>query len=87
MLTIDELTHCLFKVMNGSSSPGIDGFTVNYLRSFWEDLKVLTTNALNASFGNSLSTTLRKAVIKLLRKGTKDPTIAGNYHPISLYLL
>ena len=25
-----------------------------------------------------------KATVKLLRKGTKDPTIAGNYRPISL---
>ena len=28
MLTTDELTHCLFKVMKGASSPGWDGFTV-----------------------------------------------------------
>ena len=27
---------------------------------------------------------MRKAVIKLLRKGTKDPTLTGNYRPISL---
>ena len=66
MLTTDELTHCLFKVMKGASSPGLDGFTVNHLRVFWEDLKVLTTNALNASFGNTLTTTLKKAIIKLL---------------------
>ena len=84
MLTTEELTHCLFKVMKGASSPGLDGFTVNHLRVFWEDLKVLTTNALNASFGNMLTPTLRKATVKLLRKGTKDPTIAGNYRPISL---
>ena len=53
MLTTTELTNCLFKVMKGSSSPGTDGFTVNYLRVFWEDLKTLTTNALNASFGKT----------------------------------
>ena len=84
MLTTEELTHCLFNVMNGASSPGLDGFTVNYLRIFWEDLKTLTKNALNSSFGNTLTPTLKKAIIKLLRKGTKDPTIAGNYRPISL---
>ena len=84
MLTTDELTHCLFKIMKGASSPGLDGFTVNHIRVFWEDLKILTTNALNASFGNTLTPTLRKAIVKLLRKGTKDPTLAGNYRPISL---
>ena len=84
MLTTNELTNCLFKIMNGSSSPGIDGFTVNYLWVFWKDLKTLNTNALNTSFGNSLTTSLKKAIVKLLRKGTKDPTLAGNYRPISL---
>ena len=84
MLTTKELTRCLFKIMKGASSPGIDGFTVNYLRVFWPDLRLLTTNALNASFGSTLTTSLRKAIVKLLRKGTKDPTLAGNYRPISL---
>ena len=43
-----------------------------------------TTGALNSSFGNTLTPTLRKSIVKLLRKGNKDPTIAGNYRPISL---
>ena len=84
MLSTKELTHCLFNVMNGASSPGLDGFTVNHLRVFWDDLKTLTTNALNSSFGTTLTPTLKKAIVKLLRKGTKDPTISGNYRPISL---
>ena len=84
MLTTDELTKCLFKSMKGASSPGIDGFTVNHLRCFWTELKTITTEALNASFGNTLTTSLRKAIVKLLRKGTKDPTLPGNYRPISI---
>ena len=84
MLTTQELTRCLFKVMKGSASPGCDGFTVNHLRVFWDDLKHLTTDALNCSFGNTLTSSLRKAIVKLLRKGTKDPTLPGNYRPISL---
>ena len=83
-LTIEELTTALFKHMKGSSSPGIDGFTVNHLRSLWHDLGHLTKDALNSSFGNKMTHTLRSAVIKLLRKGTKDPTLIGNYRPISL---
>jgi hypothetical protein len=27
---------------------------------------------------------LKTAIVRLLRKGIKDPTIAGNYRPISL---
>ena len=61
MLSTKELTHCLFNVMNGASSPGLDGFTVNHLRVFWDDLKTLTTNALNSSFGTTLTPTLKKS--------------------------
>ena len=84
LLTIEEMTNCLFNHMKGGSSPGIDGFTVNHLRTFWHELKHITRDALNCSFGCQLTQSLRKAVIKLLRKGTKDPTLTGNYRPISL---
>ena len=80
----NELHDALFNHMNGSSSPGPDGFTVNWLRVFWPDLKDLTRNALNSSFGKGLTKTLRTAIIKILRKGDKDPMEASNYRPISL---
>ena len=47
-------------------------------------LKDLTRNALNSSFGKGLTKTLRTAIIKILRKGDKDPMEASNYRPISL---
>ena len=31
----EELKHCLFNKMKGSSAPGIDGFTASWLRQFW----------------------------------------------------
>ena len=61
-----ELHDALFNHMNGSSSPGPDGFTVNWLRAFWADLKHLTHNALNSSFGKGLTKTLRTAIITRL---------------------
>ena len=70
--------------MNGCSSPGMDGFMVNYLRAFWPDLKFITLTALNAIQEEGLSQTLRGAILKLLRKGEKDPLEIGNYRPISL---
>ena len=39
----------------------------------------LTRDALNDSFGIELTNSLRLAIIKLLRKGIKDPTIPGKY--------
>ena len=67
-LTDDELHSALFEHMNGSSSPGVDGSTVNHLRVFWPDMKDLTCDALNASIGK-LTRVLNSAIIKLLRKG------------------
>ena len=50
LLTTSELTHALFKVMKDDSSPGIDGFTVNYLRVFWTDIKTIVKNVLKSTF-------------------------------------
>ena len=58
LLTMDELTTALFKHMKRTSSPGIDGFTVNHLRTLCHDLSHLTKDALNSSFGNRLTNTL-----------------------------
>merc|ERR1712240_474011 len=73
------------KKMKGSSAPGIDGFTVNWLRKFWSSLKLVTSNAINECYSEgSLTSSLKTGIIRLLRKGQKDPTLAGNYRPISL---
>ena len=69
--------------MKGSSSPGPDGITVNWLRQFWPEMNDLTRETLNSST-TGLTRTLRLAIIKILRKGTKDPTEATSYRPISL---
>jgi hypothetical protein len=84
-LTKVELKDALFNKMHGNSAPGLDGFTVNWLRTFWQDLVEITLNALNECFtNNGLTGLLKTANVRLLRKGVKDPTIAGNYRPISL---
>ena len=84
-LTKSELTDALFNKMHGNSAPGLDGFTVNWLRIFWQDLGTISMNALNDCFDNGgLTGLLKTAIVRLLRKGIKDPTIAGNYRPISL---
>ena len=71
--------------MKGSSAPGIDGFTMNWLRKFWSSLKLITFNAINECYRDgSLTSSLKTGIIRLLRKGQKDPTLTGNYRPISL---
>ena len=83
-LTMKEIEAVLFLHMNGYSSPGIDGFTVNYIRAFWQCLKHVTKDALNSVQTDGLSQTRRNAILKLLRKGNKDQLDIGNYRPISL---
>ena len=84
-LSKKELHDALFLKMHGNSAPGLDGFTDNWLRTFWPELADITRNALNDCFENNrLTGLLKTAVVRLLRKGTKDPTLAGNYRPISL---
>jgi hypothetical protein len=72
-LTLEEMEDALFNHMNGNSSPGIDGFTVNYLRVFWNSMKFVVRDSLNSIQTDGLSQTLRTAILKLLRKGDKDP--------------
>ena len=81
-MTEDELTETLNKFMKGASAPGVDGFTVNWLREFWPDLRKLVTNTLNEMYGEELlSSMCREAIIRMLRKNQLLP---GNYRPISL---
>ena len=82
--SMEELEFALFHKMKGLSSAGLYGFTVNHLRNFWYDLKAVTKDGINCMFWDKLTSTLRTAAVKLLRKGLKDPTLTGNYRPISL---
>ena len=85
LMSETELTDTLTKFMKGASAPGVDGFTVNWLQEFWPDLRKLVTNALNEMYGEELlSSMCREAIIRLLRKGDKNPLLPGNYRPISL---
>ena len=80
-----ELTETLMKSMNGASAPGIDGFTVGWLRQFWPMLRHLVRMALNEMYDEAaMSEMCRLAIIRLLRKGDKSPLLPGNYRPISL---
>ena len=80
-----ELTDTLMNSMNGASAPGVDGFTVAWLRQFWPHLRTLVRMALNEMYDETaMSNMCKLAIIRLLRKGEKSPLLPGNYRPISL---
>ena len=81
----DELSKALMNDMKPNSAPGIDGFTVKFIKAFWDSLKPLLREAVNSmNSKGTMSSTLRIAIIKLLLKSGKDPTSPGSFRPISL---
>ena len=83
-LTVNELGLVL-KKMKPNKTPGMDGFTAEFFKVFWRQLKYHIVNAINCSFvkGN-LSETLRQCVITCLPKSNKDRSLIKNWRPISL---
>ena len=73
-LSKKELHTALFFKMHSNSAPGLDGFIVNWLRTFWPELADIRQNAINDCFEDNRVTGLPKtAVVRILRK--EEPKI------------
>ena len=84
LLTLSELTSYLKKTKN-NVSPGSSGFTNEFFKFFWIDLKVFVTNSVNYSYEiGMLSVTQRLGIITLIPKGDKDKTFLKNWRPLTL---
>ena len=84
LITSDELTKYLKKTKN-NVSPGSSGFTNEFFKFFWLDLKIFVTNSINCSYERGmLSVTQRLGIITLIPKGDKDKTFLKNWRPITL---
>ena len=84
-LTELELEESLLNDMKPNSAPGIDGFTVKFLKTFWQSLAPLITKAINhMKVKGKLSITLRTTIMWLLQKGNKDPTNPNYFRPKGL---
>jgi hypothetical protein len=70
--------------MKLSKSPGLDGLSVEFYRTFWYKLKYFLIKAYNKSYNENLLTySQRSSVLALLfKKG--DPLLLDNFRPISL---
>jgi len=83
-LLIDEISQVI-KNMKNNKSPGMDGFTVEFLKFFWENIKYFLLRSLNyAYFNGHMTEALKMGVITLLPKGNKDRKLLSNWRPISL---
>jgi hypothetical protein len=71
--------------MKNNKSPGSDGFTSEFLKFFWKDLKVFVIVSLNYGYSlGSLSDTQQQGIITCLPKGDKSRYFLKNWRPISL---
>ena len=84
IITVEELTKHLKKTKN-NVSPGSSGFTNEFFKFFWIDLKHFVTKAVNFGYESGmLSVTQRLGIITLIPKGDKDKTFLKNWRPLTL---
>ena len=84
LLTLQECTDSLSHFKN-NKTPGSDGFTIEFYRSFWDVIGQIMVDSFNYAFENgSLSITQKLGVISLIPKKDKDKNYLKNWRPISL---
>ena len=73
------------KSMQNNKSPGNDGLTKEFRKTFWNEIKYSLMNSImEAKEKKKLSTSRRQAVIKLIGKKERDKRFIKNWCPISL---
>ena len=83
-LSTKECFDCLQSFEN-KKSPGNDGLTVEFYKTFWTSIGNLLVDSLNYSYEcGELSNTQKQAVITLIEKKGKDKRNICNWRPISL---
>ena len=83
-LTIEECGAALKKLQN-NKSPGADGFTTNFYKFFWPDIKEnLFESYVYSEKNGSLSSYQKLGILNLAPKDGKDLRYLKNWRPITL---
>ena len=83
-ITLNEIGLALQALPNGKS-PGSDGFTTDFLKFFWPDIRDLVFESFKYSFeSGELSIDQKRGILSLIPKKDKDLRHLGNWRPISL---
>src|SRR4029434_9043642 len=73
------------KRLKNNSSPGEDGFSGEFYKCFINDLVPILTRVLRYALSkNDPPETWSRAIISVIHKEGKDPTLCEGYRPISL---
>jgi hypothetical protein len=83
-ISIEEIGKALKQLKNGKS-PGSDGFTTDFYKFFWGDIKNIVLDSIIYAYEvGKLSIDQRRGIINLIPKKNKDPRELKNWRPISL---
>ena len=83
-ITLEECRNALNQFLI-NKSPGIDGFTTEFYKTFWNDIKNCLFDSITFSFNiRKLTDSQYQRIITLVPKPDKDHLSACNYRPISL---
>jgi hypothetical protein len=70
--------------MKLNKSPGLDGLSVEFYRTFWDKLKYFLIKAYNKSYNENLLTYSQRSSLLALLFKKRDPLLVDNLRPISL---
>ena len=83
-IKLDEIAEAI-KTLKNDKSPGNDGFTTNFYKFFWPDIKLLLYDSFKYSFETKmLSDNQRRGILNLIPKPNKDLRYLKNWRPISI---
>ena len=83
-ITDNECQQAILQLAN-NKSPGLDGFSIEFCKTFWTEIKSLFMECLDFSkITNQLSKSQYEGVITILPKPGKDKLSPSNYRPITL---
>jgi hypothetical protein len=84
LISIEELVSAIKKFEN-NKSPGSDGFTAEFIKFFFIDLKHFICRSINFGFKKGeMSITQRQGIITCIPKEGKDKRFINNWRPITL---
>ena len=78
-ITLDEMIH-YFKKYKNNVSPVSSGFTNEFYKFFWRDIKHFVIKAVEYDFENNrLSVSQNLGIISIISKGEKDKHFLTNW--------
>ena len=71
--------------LSNNKFPGLDGFSIEFYKVFWQDLKEIILKSLNYSLAaNQFCDSKYEGLITLIPKPGKNTMYIPNYRPITL---